>query len=458
MLAFHPYGQHDIRVVSDLSRYQFQNITPRNRSRDATPTSIYNEAESVDMLLQPPAMHRQPGVPLPRYIPDPKTLEFVTPVQDHQLAEAPRPEPEKRRTLLEIAELSMALPRNRKPETNYTVQNEIYNHYMKPSEYSFGGGDDEKSDFAPYPQSLLGRSHEPYLSPPVPSKEGRYEDLPAMLLTKDYLNPRRLKDKLKGHHPSSDNASLDSRRKDMEVHLVKNVMNKPLFLLNMGAVLNKQGYADRHFTITAHFLIYLFEIILAIIVITLSSLLVRQDRSVARGIYTYFIIDGLISLIVSFLFVTTVINFEKRNGSFYCLAACLLTVISFIIVTSKVITTKSCKTEAICLMRNATSAFIIVSTFIWVTNLVMFLTTLYISRLNLLEDINFDYSNRGVDREYNEKQMAQSQGYHAVDDGLYDPQSGKPLKEYYLNEHGEMYEIDDKMEVRGKNKIIVYTF
>lgn len=350
----------------------------------------------------------------------------------------------------------MPLPKNRKPETNYEVQNEIYKYYMKPSEYSFGG-DDQRSEFAPYPQSLLGKHHNPYSSSPVPTK-GNGGDLPAMLETKEYLNPRRLKDKFLGRHPSSDITSLNSRRKDMEVLLVKNVMNKPLFQFNMGVLMNKEGYEDRMFTVTAHFLIYVFEIILAIIVITLSSLLVRQDRDVARGIYTYFIIDGLISLVVSILFVTTAINFEKRNGSFYCLAACLLTVISFIIVTCRVITTHKCKTHAICLMRNATSAFIIVSTFIWVTNLVMFLTTLYISRLNLLDDINFDYSNRGVDKEYNEKQMAQSHGYQAVDDGLIDPQSGKPLKEYYLNENGEMYEIDDKMEVRGKNKIVVYTF
>ena len=43
-------------------------------------------------------------------------------------------------------------------------------------------------------------------------------------------------------------------------------------------------------------------------------------------------------------------------------------------------------------MRRGVGAIIIISTFLWVTNMTMFVTTLYISRLDLLEELNFDYS------------------------------------------------------------------
>lgn len=163
--------------------------------------------------------------------------------------------------------------------------------------------------------------------------------------------------------------------------------------------------------------------------------------------------DAVISLFVSVLFITTVINFEKRNGSFYCLAATLLKVVSFIMVTSHVIP-QPCASKTVCSIRRAISAMIIISTFLWIGNLVMFLTTLYISRLNLLNDINFDYSDRGLNTAFNEPQVLQEKSHF---DDLTDPVTGERLKEFYLDNSGDMYEIQHRLEVQGKNKIIVYT-
>ncbi|KAG5420500.1 hypothetical protein I9W82_002381 [Candida metapsilosis] len=79
----------------------------------------------------------------------------------------------------------------------------------------------------------------------------------------------------------------------------------------------------------------------------------------------------------------------------------------------------------------------------------MFLTTLYISRLNLLEDLNFDYDQRGLNEEFNsrvtEKKTANSE----------------ELKEFYLNENGEMHALlgdEEREKYKNNNKILVYTF
>ncbi|CAL1207192.1 unnamed protein product [Candida parapsilosis] len=79
----------------------------------------------------------------------------------------------------------------------------------------------------------------------------------------------------------------------------------------------------------------------------------------------------------------------------------------------------------------------------------MFLTTLYISRLNLLEDLNFDFDQRGLNNEFNSE--ANGKGVRGVEE----------LREFYLNENGEMYALHDDQErekYKHNNKILVYTF
>lgn len=124
---------------------------------------------------------------------------------------------------------------------------------------------------------------------------------------------------------------------------------------------------------------YVFEIIIAIIVVTLCSVLAQEDDKLANSIYRYFIADGIVSLIVLFLFITTIINFEKRNGRFYCLVAALMTFASFIIAIAVLKPSSNCANNSICTMRKAAAGFAIISFCLWLSNLDMLLTTYYIS-------------------------------------------------------------------------------
>lgn len=467
-MSFQPYGKKDVRIVSDLSRFEFESPTPRNRSRNTTPTSI-DEAPSVVDLGHEFGNSNHSTTEIP-----PTYFEDDIP--------APDPGPQKRRTLLEIAEATQALPKVRDP--GYT---DIYQYYEKPSTSSLVDENHHQNDFVPYPSSIHEQQNHsnfnttaslniPTISDEITLKTpitNQTSIMPSTTMTnfstfnyKDKeLPPIQQPSEYYADHNSSslyklnDIDSLTSRQKRMENHLVKSVMNKPLFSIPADRIMKgDQFYEGKHFIITANFILYLFEMIIAIVIVTLSSILVRDDHRIGAGFYRYFIADSAISLIVSFLFITTIVNFEKRNGSFYVTVAMILSFVSFIITISTIIPNKNCATDSICTLRRANSAFIIISAFLWLVDLVAFLTVLYISRMNLLDDLNFDYSNQGLQNEFNKSLESSSVDYNEKHkDDLLDPTSGQPLKQYWLNEQGEMFELNDEFDVRGKHKIIVYT-
>ncbi|CUM56092.1 uncharacterized protein AC631_01463 [Debaryomyces fabryi] len=414
----------DRRVISDLSRFEYSTGGPRNRSRNTTPTSIDTKSMT-----------------------DSKYGDFGNETQYHV------------------------------DSTNHGYLNDIYKHYMKPS---FGSFNDADNSFVPYPTSLSDKDSKillPYnnkaaldlpslpsfntlhidqsndtlcsSSSTLPSKTNK--ELPPIMATEEYVKQNE-KDTESAYTPQPDLQSLSSRRKDLEHDLIKKVMNRPVASFPVGTMTGSQIYGDTHVTITANFILYVFEIIIAIIVVTLCSVLAQKDNKLDNSVYRYLIADGIVSLIVLLLFITTVINFEKRNGNFYCLVAAVMNFVSFVIAIAVLIPNSNCANESICTMRKAAAGFIIISFCLWLSNLVMLLTTYYISNLNLLQDINFDYSNRGLDSNYNETIQNRPVPYIEPTS----PDSNQPLREYLLNENGEMYEVQDPAQVIGRSKIIVY--
>ncbi|CAK7918743.1 hypothetical protein CAAN3_25S00188 [[Candida] anglica] len=521
MSSFQPYGQSNTRIVSDLSRFEYDAVIPRNRSRNATPTSIdehhMSDNSSMDSILKPA---RKP-------------------------------------TMIEVAERNLSNPKQR--DVTNDDKSDFFSYYMKEEDTL----NEEDPEFVPYPESFNNeKSHDdayrskdhripepvpvavpqlprtrtvkpepevtlPYNSavpptliiPQPPPKDAkhlknssnrntRYSAPNPPIIYDDQLPPAAIQNDmnmdnlapsgqhipsgpvmggpviggpimvdggglasgvagpLRGGGPPNDVQSIISRKKYLEEHLIKSVMNRPLIVLPTRRFVGFNDYQETELVISFHFVVYVFEIFFAIIVITLAGVLLSNDGMGKTGIYRYFIADGVISLFVSLLFVFSVINFEKRNGNFYCLLATILNIVSFIMVTSTIIPNKSCSKPSICNMRRALTAFIILSMFIWFTNLIMFITTKYISTLNLLDELNFDYSGKGSAPQYNANinkandTMANSMlpPQPLPSSQMVDPYTGQPIKEYILNERGELYPINDQMEVRGREKILVYTF
>lgn len=400
METIHPYGKED-RVVSDLSRFEYEKHTPRNRSRNVTPTK--------DEVMPP-----------------------------------------RKRNMVDIAELAQGL-------STYDMHEDLYNFYAA----SLAPPDRE---FAPYPPLV----REPPLPPPKdpPTNYGhrnvlqarhQEQDLPPMQDSRDYAAQQQ--DLL----PAAPDQPVQQHDLAENI-LLERVLNKPLFRFGgrHGPHMDPTQPPPPAYTVTVNTIVDFFQIIFGIIIITLASVLGSEDTRIAMGIYRYFIAVGVITLVVLLLFVLKTINFERRNGIFYCLLLCVLTGVSLVLSISTIATNSNCATSDICAMRKTLSTFSIVSFFFWICTLVMYLTTLYISRMNLLEDLNFEYSSRGAPREYNKGPPH----YSNHDPGLASPQEYVPqqdgrlhtdIPQYYLSTNGQMYPILDQHDVRGTKKMMVYT-
>ncbi|KAK6462761.1 hypothetical protein DFJ63DRAFT_174640 [Scheffersomyces coipomensis] len=446
MSSFRPYGTEETRVVSDLSRFDFEQVT-RSRSRNTTPTSLDEGDDkssqfTLDNIIPYYNSTQRSDRPQYRY-PD-----------QHQQQPSSK-------TLLQIAE----------------EHPDLYHSKIRPPpppKDQMGRSKSTKS-FSPYPPSV-------FMSVPYERTKFR-DDLPPEMEPTEYINQQQNdnnnNNNIQGiERPNDDLQSINAKSKQLEEDLVRRVMNQPLYTFP-GYELGIPKYENRDVMISVNEVVYFIQMIFNIIVIVLASILSNIDHDISAGFYRYFIADSILSLLVCFMFIANIINFEKRNGSFYCLTALLMNLASFIMVLSYIIPKRHCPSTSICNMRYASSSFIIFSTLIWLCEMVVFLTTLYISRLNLLDEINFDFSNQGISRNYNNnqrnlsqdtliqestpKELRQRQREREKQQRKEEEMAVKepPLKEYYLNEKGEMYELSNEQEKeqhKGKNKILVYTF
>lgn len=406
MESLHPYGKEDIRVVSDLSRFEYEKHAPRNRSRNVTPTDQQSE-------VMPP----------------------------------------RRRNMVEIAELAQG-------SSAYDMRDDLYNFYADPQTQ-------HPEQFAPYPPLVRD-------APPVPppkdyksyyghrnilQAQHNNQDLPPLQDSRDYAAQQQgLMPPEPAHEPS---AGIP------ENILLERVLNKPLFRLGGGNVPNADPkHQPPRYTVTVNSVVDFFQIIFGIIIITLASVLGSEDFRIAIGIYRYFIAVGVITLVVSLLFITKTINFERRNGIFYCLISCILTGVSLVLSITSIATNLNCATGSICAMRKTLSTFAILSFFLWVCTMVMYLTTLYISRMNLLDEINMEYSSHGVPGEFSGPPRYSSNRDPIMSPPVDElPPQAQPsqeyvhpeLPQYFLHATGELRPLLHHEDIRGTKKMVVYT-
>lgn len=395
MTPLRPFGAEETRVVSDLSRFEYGKPEPRKRSRNTTPTSLPSDSEVLEAPVTTDFYEHYATLlfseePIRQFAPYPPSiveqLPYNTPHQLHN----PQPPP--------------------LPKRQHSYLNNLQQFKMREQ------------------------------APPPPPKDN-YQDWPKEDFDKDELPPMKdSRDYMKQRDSQATVVADTAEAKDPrapEVNLLERVMNRPVLTFGPKDVDPFDPQGPRNFHFTASNVIDVFQIMFGIVIIALASTLGSQDQRISIGIYRYFIAVGVITLVVSLLFITKAINFDRRNGVFYCLLACVLTGVSLILSITSVATNNNCASDSICQMRKALSTFAILSFFLWLCMLVMFLTTLYISRMNLLEDVNFDYSKKGTAN----------------------PQSRVPshnaLPQYYLNENGDMYPLDNH-DTRGKKKIVVY--
>lgn len=427
-MSFRPFGDHDVRVVSDLLRFDFENAAPRVRSRNTTPNSVdiplaKNPPRAI-IELSPEQKHRAKPVLEPRsddYVSTSDIYLYYTKAHTKQALATFAPYPPS------VYEENQNIRIPSQPKTPSSpkvtvdpIAKDNYETYYSPRV--------RNKDLPPDPMTPIQNIHY--------NKSERYPHEKSPYIDQSHKSPHQSPYKTK---KEADTLSVDLRQKVLEEKLLRMVMNGPHFSFTV---------EGRRYSITINFLLYVFEIISAIIVITLAGILANNDANIGRGFYQYFIADQVLSLLTAVLFLTNVVNYEKRNGSFYCVVAAVLTLVSFIMVVLVILLQQQCALAHICRMRKAMSLFIIISTFVWFCDLVMFLTTMYISRLDLLEEVNFDFSGKGA-------VTHGPAGPQLVDPSI-DPATGKPIPQFFMRDNGEMIEYDGSYDVSAAHKMIVY--
>lgn len=335
-------------------------------------------------------------------------------------------------------------------------------------------------------------SRHPLENPLLPASAARNsDDLPAMTEPSQLLENAPA-DTTAGYIPPlRRNRKYDPRKQD----LVKQVMNLS-FIVHQRRQVDQEQMVDTEYLILGLGVIHIFEVICCIILTTILAILLDRDDSIAKGYYQYVLADLTITLAISILFLTRAINYESRNGVFYTIVATLLKIALFVVVVAVVNPVHDCVSN-ICPMRRALTLFVIICTFLWMINLVMYLTTLYVAKLDLLNPSKAQYqplnelpeqplpsqavegggigpgsppygammdsmpapypgAGGGGDATHLPPPLPLSEDLSEKNDDYYKYPDNRPLKEYFLTADNEMYEKSSEVDTRGKQKVILY--
>lgn len=195
-------------------------------------------------------------------------------------------------------------------------------------------------------------------------------------------------------------------------------------------------WMDEAYTSSIFIFFHFFEGVFSIISIVLSAILLNRDVSMRQAYLQYLLSELIITATVSFFFITRTIKHENKIGIFYTSIATALKLVSFVIVTAIIIPFKDCP-GLVCSTRKGLSSFVIICMFVWLINLVVILTSIFPRYLNP----NYETDD---DKNFLEENIPLQECSHY------------PLKQYYLNDNGEMYELTEEISIDGKRKVIVY--
>lgn len=421
------------RVVSDLLRFEYEKQLPRKRSRNPSPTEI-----------KPPP-HLGSSI-------NPNSGFSTRTVHDQDLNLGSSAY-EMRDELYDFYAGSSIT--HDRPTTPYPLAGVPYPSERERTERLYAIERGERLENPPLPPPKDIRSQY------GPRNVLAYDNLPPVQDTREYYqepaSQRNLKRNLTGVQNNINYNAFGSSQRDYtpEELLLGKIMNRPLFGSHYA---NENG--GRVYTFTASNIIDFFQIAFGVIITTIASVLASIDDRIDTGLYRYFIAVGVIVLVVALLFVSKSINFERRKGVLYCLLASILTLVALVLSITSIATNNNCLTSQICQLRKVLATFAILSFFLWLCALMMFLTVLYISKMILLNKI--DLNNEPM-REKRTSMMKEDAtlGYMTDTTEVDDHRMSRnyslaQLPRYYFDENGKMYPLEKNQDLRGTRPMIVY--
>lgn len=392
-----------------------------------------------------------------RVVGDNSRFEYQKPVYDYRtLSGASRGLPKRQQMIPDDS------------SSRYDMSEDLSNFYLNLS-----ARDSEKAGYAPYPtQGSIGATarNAPYKElsapPPLPSKnqyirdetpkysfqkENGKDSLPPMQDSRDYVTKLQIQ---KSRSEEIENPYQNAD--ETQICLLGKVMDSPLFVIGHR---ESQGIRSKYYgyNVTPSNILDFLQLLFGILILVLASVLTSKDNRIDSGFYRYFIAVGSITLVVALLFLTKSINFEKSHGILYCLLACILSGVALIISISSIATNNDCSNSSICLMRKALSTFAILSFFLWMCNVVMFLTVVYVTKLDSHYDDVFEPRRLQTHEKCSDPMyLIDNYSYRSDTTQVEKMLDTSELPHYFLSSNGQLNSLEGYHDISGKNKVVVY--
>lgn len=252
------------------------------------------------------------------------------------------------------------------------------------------------------------------------------------------------------------------RATNVKLKLINEVLQKPFFITPTFLQNTLQIPPDA-FTIST--LIQVFQIFIQIGIVCLCSQSMKNDDTqISHSIWAYLIAQSSIILAISTFFTLRVLHLGQNGTVFYSLVCTALTFAAFGLVLANLMKPDCDNTVVYCRLRKATTGLVSLSTFIWLSELVIFLTIVYVSRLDIIPDPKEEEAPAFVPvRQFstattypppNTADTAVAPQAFGVPENV--PPIPEKVKKFIVSETG-LKEVTDESELAGKEVVQIYT-
>lgn len=238
--------------------------------------------------------------------------------------------------------------------------------------------------------------------------------------------------------------------------LVGHILEKPLFHVPP-SVTEVFGFPPDAFTLST--ITKLLQVSCQIIVIAITAESIqKKDSAVPIQVFSYLIAQAAISLLISLVFLLRIVRVNYRGSIFYASISATLTFVAFGLVLGFLMNSECTANDLqVCHFRRATTGMVSLSTFIWLSEMVIFLTIILVA---LLEDVLPIPALRKIE---NRPFIAEEKSFMDHDNDHYDSDEQTIqdtnqefiVKRYIITENG-MEPVTSEEELQNKVKVELY--
>ncbi|GMM39000.1 hypothetical protein DASC09_063390 [Saccharomycopsis crataegensis] len=188
------------------------------------------------------------------------------------------------------------------------------------------------------------------------------------------------------HRPSEPSYHENNRFHNVKLMLINKVLEYPFFETPIFFI-SLFGIPENAFTLGSFLQLFQMAIQIATICLCAQSLK-NDDYEIQHRIWAFLIAQSSIILAVATLFTFRVLRLGNNGAVLYSLVSACLAFAAFGVALGILMPTECTNEVMYCRMRRATTGLVSLSAFLWLMELVIFITIVYVARLNIIPDPN----------------------------------------------------------------------